>query len=285
MFGEVGRFKDAVIAYEQILERFGESTAPELREAVADALNNRGVMLGRLDCAEDALVSYEQVVERFGESAAPELRERVATALVNKGLRLADLGRVEDAVVTYDQVVTRFGDDTGRALHKQVAKALVNKGLTLADLRQLDRAKEATVAWEQVVDRFGEANTLALRKLVAKALFTRVSCSTTWRAPMQRYSRTNRLSLVSAADTDGRFANNVAKALFKQGVILGDHGGFEEAAIAYEQVVEHLGEAIEPPVRKLVAKALFNKGVMLLLPRLRRCSATRVRPDSHSFRR
>ena len=55
----------------------------------------------------------------------------------------------------------------------------------------------------------------------------------------------------------------VAKALFNQGFVLGELGRFEEALQVYKQVDERYGKDTESGVRKQVAKALFSQGFVL----------------------
>jgi tetratricopeptide (TPR) repeat protein len=90
---------------------------------VAEALVNRGWVLGELGRLEEAAKTYSKVVEWFGKTAEPALHVPVAEALVNKGAALGQLGQHEAAIGAYDQVVTRFEEATEPALLALVAKA------------------------------------------------------------------------------------------------------------------------------------------------------------------
>ncbi|MDN5858033.1 MAG: hypothetical protein L0H84_05365, partial [Pseudonocardia sp.] len=76
--GVLDRAEDAVVAYRQVIDRYGDD--PALREQTAKALVNMGVRLGVLDRAEDAVVAYRQVIDRYGDDPAPALREAVRYA-------------------------------------------------------------------------------------------------------------------------------------------------------------------------------------------------------------
>ena len=53
-------------------------------------------------------------------------------------------------------------------------------------------------------------------------------------------------------------------ALVNKGVRLGSLNRSQEAIAAYDDVVKRFGEATEPALREQVAKALVNKGILLL---------------------
>jgi tetratricopeptide (TPR) repeat protein len=162
--GELGRLEEAVAAFDQVLDRYGDDPAPALREEAAMALVNKGAALGELGRPEEAVAAYDQVLARYGDDPAPALRGRAARALVYKGIRLDVLGRLEEAVAAYDQVLDRYGDDP--ALREQAARALVNKGLALG---QLGRQEEAVAAYDLVLVRYGDDP--ALREQAANALY------------------------------------------------------------------------------------------------------------------
>jgi TolA-binding protein len=74
------RSEDAISAYDEVVRRCGDATEPALRELVAKALVNKGVVLGALKRIEDASGVYDEVVRRFGDATEPALREQVAKA-------------------------------------------------------------------------------------------------------------------------------------------------------------------------------------------------------------
>jgi tetratricopeptide (TPR) repeat protein len=80
VLGNLGRFAEALAAYKQVIDRYGEDPAPALRERVAAALGNQGAMFGALGRFAEALAAYQQVIDRYGEDPAPVLRARVERA-------------------------------------------------------------------------------------------------------------------------------------------------------------------------------------------------------------
>ena len=68
--GEAKRLEEAIGAYDDIVQRFGDAEEPALREQVAMALCNKGVDLGKAEKFDDEIAAYDEVVRRFGEALA-----------------------------------------------------------------------------------------------------------------------------------------------------------------------------------------------------------------------
>jgi hypothetical protein len=63
-----------------VVQDYRDDPAPALRERVATALYNKGVVLGELGRAEEALAAYDRVVQDYRDDPAPALRELVDAA-------------------------------------------------------------------------------------------------------------------------------------------------------------------------------------------------------------
>jgi tetratricopeptide (TPR) repeat protein len=279
---ELGQLEESARIYGDVLERFGAavrypkrivppplyaspgslSPAEEaarfhgeeaLRELVAEALVNKGRLLGELSRLEEAAKIYDKVVDRFGRAYYERaVRGQVARALVNKGRVLGQLGRLEEAAETYGDVVERFGETADPALCVPVAEALVIEGAALGRLGQ----HEAEIgAYNQVVARFGEAADPGLRVLVARALVNKgrvlgqlgrlEEAAETCGAVVERFGET----------ADPALRVPVAEALVNRAWVLGQLGQHEAEIGAYDQVVARFEEAADPALRALVAKA------------------------------
>ena len=165
--GQLGKAEAEIATYDEVIERFGGSDAPELQEQVAMALVFKGVRQGQLGEAEAEIATYNEVIERFGGSDAPELQKRVAQALVFKGITQGQLGKAEAAIATYDEVIERFEGSDAPELQEQVAMALVNKGVRQG---QLGKAEAEIATYDEVIERFGGSDAPELQKRVARAL-------------------------------------------------------------------------------------------------------------------
>jgi len=250
---------DLVISLADLLRSSGLADLRQ-EEQVAEALVNKGIVLGTLNRSEEAIAAYDDVVSRFADAKEPALREQTARALFNKGVTLGNLARSEEEIAVYDDVVSRFADEEEPAIREQVAMALFNKGFALGTL---NRSEEAIAVYDDVVNRFADAKEPALLELVAKALLNKGV----------RLGSLNRSEEAIAVydDVVSRFADakelaireRVAKALLNKGVALGTLNRSEEAIAVYDDVVSRFADAKEPALREQVANALFNKGVTL----------------------
>ena len=178
-----GRTDEAIAAYDECVERFGNDR--DLQPGVAWALYSKGYDLDRLDRSEEALVAFTELLTRFGDQNVPALQARVAEALFAKGGSLKKLGRDEEQVSAYRELIERFGSSWESSTRDAVAGALVNEGLSLA--RQ-GRLEEAIATTDEAIRRFGDASRLHLRVQVARALRTRASGCSSSTAPT-RHSR------------------------------------------------------------------------------------------------
>ena len=152
---ELGDPKGVTAACDEIIERFGDSDAPQIQVQVAKALFNKGNALGQLGDTVAAIVAYGDVVERFGDCDEPSIQMVVARALVNKGYWKGQLGKAEAAIAAYDEVVRRVRDSDVRDIQIEVAKALVNKGATQGSLGE---AEAEIAAYDEVDERFGDSD-------------------------------------------------------------------------------------------------------------------------------
>ena len=143
VFGDMGRFEEALQVYKQVDARYGKDTDPGVRKQVAKALFSQGFVLGELGSFEEALQVYKQVDERYGKDTDPGVREPVASALFNQGVAFAQLGRFEEEIRVYKQVDERYGKDTDPGVREQVASALLNQGFVLG---KIGRFEEAIIA-------------------------------------------------------------------------------------------------------------------------------------------
>jgi methyltransferase (TIGR00027 family) len=170
----LGRGEDATAVFDDVLSRFAAATELPLRELVANALVNKGIMLSALGRGEEAIAAYDGLLARFNEATVLPLRELelVAKALFNKGVTLSTLGHNENAIAAYDDLQACFGLATGLPLRELVANAVFNKGVALG---VLGRREEAIAAFDDVLTRFAAAAELPLREIVANALANKAS--------------------------------------------------------------------------------------------------------------
>ena len=100
---------------------------PEIQEAVAKALFNKGVGLSRQGEHEAEIKVYDELVERYGDNAESVVQVHIAKALVNKGITLWRKGEHEAEIEVYDQLVDRYEESEVREVQEQVTKGLFSK--------------------------------------------------------------------------------------------------------------------------------------------------------------
>ena len=245
-----GRSADALDAFDQVAERFGDSKLPELLGNVATALVNKGVILCELNRREEALVACDDVLRRFGESEAPELLAPVANALVNKGIALGALDRSEEALAVYDEMQRRFNDTDVPELLEPVASALVRKSVLLGTLGRLE---EALAVSEEALRRFDYGDAPELVEEVANALMAKGIALSALCRPEE--------ALVACDEVLRRFGETkttwsrqrVAHVLVNKSIVLAELGGSQSRDIvALLSILPDLGS---PQVAKGVLLA------------------------------
>ena len=138
----LGKYKEAIKTFDELVERFGDSEDLSHKDAVAWALVKKGITLVEMNRHEEAITTFDEVVTRFGESTELSLREQVAGALVNKGSTIGQMAAMgkdlekketlfKKEIALYDDVLSRFGTDPKSAFKEQTAMALFNKGSAL----------------------------------------------------------------------------------------------------------------------------------------------------------
>jgi tetratricopeptide (TPR) repeat protein len=79
----------ALVAYDEVVNRFGESLEPMLRPLVAGALDNKRIVLKRLNRVDEARAVFSELLRRFGDAkevGIKRLVERAQNAVDRDGL-------------------------------------------------------------------------------------------------------------------------------------------------------------------------------------------------------
>ena len=300
---KANRPEDALAAYDDLVRRFGESQAPDLALAAAEALAEKVATLAVLNRSEQALAASDEMSRRFGTADAPRVVELVAGTLLNRAGALRALNRREEAVAVYDEVVRRHGASERPELLALVLGALARKGTALRELNRLD---DALAAYDKVVDRSSAAETPFAAEAVASSLSGMgailgelnrpreavgvlaevVSRYGTSEVPRLRLLADRALAKKAIAlhrlgrseealavldDLTGRYGTRaerdfpgiVAEALLNRGLALAELNRPEEAVTAHDELVRRFGASQEPEVLVAVVSALINKGIGL----------------------
>ena len=164
-------FQEAAATCDMLVRYFGDTEELTLREQVAIALANKGLILNQMEKPEEAIAAYEDLIIRFGDTEELALRKPVAMAFLSKGYSLGQLERSEEAIAAYEDLIKRFGDAEELALREQIAVALGAKGETL---QKWNKPEEAIDTFEVLIIRFGDAEDLVLKEYVALAFLSKI---------------------------------------------------------------------------------------------------------------
>ena len=254
------RRADALVLWDELLLRFGESKNPTLLEPVATALFNRGVTLGSMNRPEDALSAYEELVRRFGQSKNLAVLESIAMALFNKGVILGRMNRLQDALDAYEEMVRGFGESKNPAVLESVAKALFNKGMILGGMNQFQDALDAL---EEVVSRFGQSTDTALLEVVAKVIVYKGDALDRLNRPQDALASWDDALLRFGRSENRTLLESVAIALVNRGALCARLDRPQDALAACDEMLRLFGQSDNAGILEWVAKALFNKGCAL----------------------
>jgi hypothetical protein len=172
-----GRNDDAVRAFDQIVERYGDRPEAAIATQVCSALLHRGIVLGQRVTissraetpprrVEDAVRSYDEVVRRFGDYPDVLIGEMVAQAMVEKCMLRMAGGSFEQAFRLVDEIVERYGAATSPRLVAGAAHVVLSKAFSLLTH---ERHAEAFAVLDGLIDRFGLVPDPAVVQLVERA--------------------------------------------------------------------------------------------------------------------
>lgn len=131
----------------------GSEPPPELRDRVAAALHNKGLLLKEHDQHDRALVAIDEVLVRFEGDPHPSIRQVTAHAHQARGQTLAALGRIDEAITAFDDVIALHDDADELVVRQQLFEAVVNKAATLT---AAERADEAIALYPELNRHFDE---------------------------------------------------------------------------------------------------------------------------------
>ena len=227
--------EDALIALEDVVHRFGESSEPDDLLLVAAVLLAKGAILDLSNRVVEALAVWEEIIRRFGDSDLPETLQLVAMALVGKGNSLDRLDKTGEALVVWDEAVRRFGQSGTPSVLPEVAMSLVNKG---AALGKLNRPLEALAACDEVIKRFGESDTPTVLDQIAMALLNKESILLALNRPAEALAACNQMVHRFGESESLRLRASTELALLARADIELESQGYEAATETAGRVLD-----------------------------------------------
>jgi tetratricopeptide (TPR) repeat protein len=171
---ENGDFAAALVAYEDVVDRYRDTPPGGRLDIPLDAQIGRSRALGELGRIEEGVAALDDALAWWGDEpgAPPGVRESLAGAFDLKGIMLCDLGRITEALDAFDEAVTRFGEDVDAGVARMVAQVLESKAYVLLDE---ERAEEALAAFAALLAYDGEPDGELRFRRVAQARSARAS--------------------------------------------------------------------------------------------------------------
>ena len=224
----LGRPRESVDVYDEIVRKFADEPTGVLRERVAEALVSKGDVLASVGRSEDAITVYDQAIKLSSGAGEPYLEAQIDYLPIED---LGDAVEMEDELIpitsievslpedaqSNDELAEQIGDQGDSESLERVAMSMLDKGDKLSSL---DMAEDALAVYSDIVHIFGDLDDPALYE-------------------------------------------HVAAALLAKGYRLGDLQRHEEEIGIYDQVLERFGNADEPSLKEYVSKAMIAKGIRL----------------------
>lgn len=250
---------------DEFILRHGNSTLPEVQEQCADALYEKGWVLGeKLSDPQGAVAMYDILLQHYGDSTLPTVQERCATTLRNKGWMVEKkLNDPYGAMVVYDSLLQRYSNFTLPAVQEQCAKALYGKGLILA--KKLNDPHGAVVVYDSLVQRYSNSPLHTAQEACAKAIYDKgwlmanklgdpQGAVSVYDSLLQRYGD------VVVPGVQERYAT----ALIGKSVILSEKLNDPlGAVVVYDSLLQRYSDSAVSGMQEHCATALYNKGVTL----------------------
>ena len=163
-----GRNEDAIVVFEQLLEKLNPNDSLESRDLAVFGLACQSIACSRLGRFEAAAKDLEQVSEYIDQEApADSLRAYFVVAYSHYGRALAGSDRLEESIVALRRVTEHVRPDDSNKMRQFAARALVTKGEVLSKLEQ---QADAIGAWDQATTYVRTEDPVDLRTVAVHAL-------------------------------------------------------------------------------------------------------------------
>ena len=254
------RLQEAISVFDEVIDRYGESSPRHSPELTAKALVRKGEALHALGRSQETLATCDEVIRRYGANEAPEISECVAAALLNKGAALAALSRMQEALAANDELVRRFGESKTPSVRSKVVIALSNKGIVLGNMSRLHDAMRVS---DELAQRFGIIEEKDAVIAVAKTLCNKGSILERLNRVDEALAAYDSVVRLYGASNESALHAVVATALLNKGVALGELSQPDDALATFDEVIRRFGTIEKPALRATVALAMSNKGYAL----------------------
>ena len=237
-----GRFEAALEVYRAIIDRFGEESAPQTRDAVAIALFNMGPAMQKLNNTEAAIAVYDKVVATYERDH--DMLDIVLGAIINRAGLHVQLGRCRvEAFESFEDIVGQHDCDERPFLAKHVVQAMLYKG-TLQAMNP-DTWRSSLETWRGLVDRFHHFVDPLVRPHVATAYCKIAALQMTHDLAEEALATYDEAAAYVEDDDKIEVRTRVAYALFVKGSAHRRLGQVDDALESYDNLDNQFGHIID----------------------------------------
>jgi tetratricopeptide (TPR) repeat protein len=253
-----GRKADAVIAYDELVERFGSLTDPRIESRVVWALVNQSYPLMALGRLDEAVSVCEQALARHERSPSSETLVEAARSFLPKAHAVGKLSGSEDELEVYADQHSRYGDVDNPEVAAQIAWGQLAMGTVLDAIGRRDEALEA---YDRAIALAGEAP--ELDEPVAQALFSKGSVLAAGGEIGEAAATYREVVSAYGDDPDLRLRELAASALLQEADIRGQLDGADAELAVYREVEERFGGDSATAIKVQVAHATVTRAWLL----------------------
>lgn len=246
-----GDLKAALLAFREVVQRFGESANSTVQGLVAEALICRGHADRLLGDVDSALLAFDEVVQRLGSSRDNWRRTWVARALICKGIALRESGDNNSALPVFEEISKRFGRSKHVDIQCSVALALHHRADIFWLLGNLETAVSTN---EEIVLRFEASSDMDLQQYVAIALVT-IGYIREAMGDLHD-ARSACQKIVDLYGSIWELHRWAAEALLLKGRLLQAAGDSELEESTYDEIIERYGSGQNEELDIWIARAL-----------------------------
>jgi hypothetical protein len=149
--------------FAEVALRYRHAALPELRRAVAEALDRAAREMVKANLFEHAVAAYERIVAFCADASDPTLRETRARALLASCHGKAILGDFSGGLRDADRVLSDYAEDPAPEVQTVLGHAMARKAITLF---KIGRPIEGTQLHDEFIAQFGGSSDPDLRELV-----------------------------------------------------------------------------------------------------------------------
>jgi tetratricopeptide (TPR) repeat protein len=234
---DLGRPGEAIRAFDDVVDRFRNSTNGDDQRRAAIALRFKGRTLEEEQPYAEALQVYDEVVAVYGGSGESGILDQVGHALRGRGSVCEELARPEDALDAYREVGRRFGDASDKGLRENVGWSLLS---ALRILDDLHRDEEAAVVYERLLAWDGQGVNPKLVRWVVRELSRRAQSFGAGGATDDALAIYARILVRFGGVEEPVVQEAVARSMARKGDLLKHLGRNDEADRAYDQSLAHI---------------------------------------------